>query len=107
MSIRGEDVSVIDEMFDSRKTLHIPVYQRNYDWKEYHCEKLISDIEKAVDRETKEYFIGSFVLVRKEDDKKSFYIIDGQQRITTKTSDSSLEILLSTGILNIRPKELL
>ncbi len=83
MSIRGEDVSVIDEMFDSRKTLHIPVYQRNYDWKEYHCEKLISDIEKAVDRETKEYFIGSFVLVRKEDDKKSFYIIDGQQRITT------------------------
>ena len=81
--IRGEDIQVLDEMFDSRKTFYIPVYQRNYDWKKEQCSKLIHDIEKAVDRDAKEYFIGSFVLVRKEDDKKSFYIIDGQQRITT------------------------
>lgn len=81
--IRGEDIPVLDDMFDSRKTFHIPVYQRNYDWKKEHCEKLLHDIENAVDRNAKEYFIGSFVLVKKEDDKKSFYIIDGQQRITT------------------------
>ncbi|WPC22945.1 DUF262 domain-containing HNH endonuclease family protein [Brachyspira hyodysenteriae] len=81
--IRGEDIPVLDEMFDSRKTFFIPVYQRNYDWKKEQCNKLIHDIEKAVDRDAKEYFIGSFVLVKKEDDKKSFYIIDGQQRITT------------------------
>ncbi|WP_300366497.1 DUF262 domain-containing protein [Brachyspira sp.] len=81
--IRGEDIQVLDEMFDSRKTFFIPVYQRNYDWKKEQCNKLIHDIEKAVDRDAREYFIGSFVLVRKEDDKKSFYIIDGQQRITT------------------------
>ena len=81
--IRGEDIPVLDEMFDSRKTFFIPVYQRNYDWKKEQCNKLIYDIEKAVDRDAKEYFIGSFVLVKKEDDKKSFYIIDGQQRITT------------------------
>ncbi len=81
--IRGEDIHVLDEMFDSRKTFYIPVYQRNYDWRKEQCRKLIHDIEKAVDRDVKEYFIGSFVLVRKEDDKKSFYIIDGQQRITT------------------------
>lgn len=31
--IRGEDIQVLDDMFDSRKTFHIPVYQRNYDWK--------------------------------------------------------------------------
>ena len=81
--IRGEDIQVLDDMFDSRKTFHIPVYQRNYDWKKEHCEKLLYDIENAVDRNAKEYFIGSFVLVKKEDDKKSVYIIDGQQRITT------------------------
>lgn len=81
--IRGEDIQVLDEMFDSRKTFFIPVYQRNYDWKKEQCNKLIHDIEKAVDRDAREYFIGSFVLVRKEDNKKSFYIIDGQQRITT------------------------
>ena len=81
--IRGEDIPVLDEMFDSRKTFFIPVYQRNYDWKKEQCNKLIHDIEKTVDRDAKEYFIGSFVLVKKGDDKKSFYIIDGQQRITT------------------------
>lgn len=81
--IRGEDISVLDDMFDSRKTFYIPVYQRNYDWKKEQCNKLIHDIERAVDRGAREYFIGSFVLVKKEDDKKSFYIIDGQQRMTT------------------------
>ena len=39
--IRGEDIQVLDDMFDSRKTFHIPVYQRNYDWKKEHCEKII------------------------------------------------------------------
>ncbi|WP_373454073.1 DUF262 domain-containing protein, partial [Brachyspira hampsonii] len=37
-------------MFNSRDTFHIPVYQRNYDWKKEQCEKLIHDIERAVDR---------------------------------------------------------
>lgn len=86
--IKGGDIEVLDEMFDSRKTFFIPVYQRNYDWKKEQCEKLIHDIERAVDRNAREYFIGSFVLVSKKDENNlfstnSFYIIDGQQRITT------------------------
>ena len=52
--IRGEDTQVLEDMFDSRKTFHIPVYQRNYDWKREHCEKLLYDIENAVDRDVKE-----------------------------------------------------
>ena len=84
--IRGEDTQVLEDMFDSRKTFHIPVYQRNYDWKREHCEKLLYDIENAVDRDVKEYFIGSFVLVKKEDDKKSFYIID-DNRWATKNNN--------------------
>ena len=81
--IRGEDIQVLDDMFDSRKTFHIPVYQRNYDWKREHCEKLLYDIENAVDRNAKEYFIGSFVLVKKEDDKKKFLY----NRRTTKNNN--------------------
>lgn len=86
--IEGKHIKVLLDMFNSRNTFHIPVYQRNYDWKKEQCEKLIHDIERAVDRNAKEYFIGSFVLVLKEDEENffstnSFYIIDGQQRITT------------------------
>ena len=86
--IEGKHIKVLSDMFNSRNTFHIPVYQRNYDWKKEQCEKLIHDIERSVDRKSKEYFIGSFVLVLKEDEENffstnSFYIIDGQQRITT------------------------
>ena len=86
--INGGVIEVLKNMFNSRDTFYIPVYQRNYDWKKEQCEKLIHDIERAVDRNAKEYFIGSFVLVSKKEEvnffsANSFYIIDGQQRITT------------------------
>ena len=35
--------------------LVIPVYQRNYDWKEEHCKKLYSDLVKTF-REGKVFF---------------------------------------------------
>lgn len=71
--IKGGDIEVLKNMFNSRDTFHIPVYQRNYDWKKEQCEKLIHDIERAVDRNAKEYFIGSFVLVSRKDEKNFFF----------------------------------
>jgi len=68
----------------------IPVYQRNYDWKQSHCKQLVDDILAAGDNsKIKSHFIGSIVFIH-----DSLYssagineltIIDGQQRITTIT----------------------
>jgi uncharacterized protein with ParB-like and HNH nuclease domain len=66
----------------------IPVYQRNYSWEIAHCEKLFKDILNLMDKPTKEYFVGSIVYIANQDnstDVRQFYIIDGQQRLTTVT----------------------
>lgn len=54
----------------------IPIYQRNYSWKEDQIETLFNDIKE----EDLGYYVGN-LLITAED--KSMNIIDGQQRITT------------------------
>lgn len=63
----------------------IPVYQRNYDWKEDNCRQLLDDIievGKAPKEANKVHFIGSIVYVCNSvcttEDIKKFVIIDGQ-----------------------------
>jgi uncharacterized protein with ParB-like and HNH nuclease domain len=59
---------------------HIPRFQRPYSWEKDHVTEFWHDtvIESELD-----YFIGSFVLYKKNDDL--YGIVDGQQRITTIT----------------------
>lgn len=62
----------------------VPVYQRNYDWQNEHCEKLLDDIiNSGVNNDY--HFLGSVVTVEVKDNNNvnNFIIIDGQQRITT------------------------
>lgn len=64
----------------------IPIYQRNYEWKQPQIAQLIKDIEDARTRtggESKNYYIGSLVVAKRKDG--SFEVIDGQQRLTTLT----------------------
>jgi uncharacterized protein with ParB-like and HNH nuclease domain len=84
--MRAIDTSVF-EFLIAQRTYTIPVYQRNYDWKETHCKKLLFDIIKAgKSPQEPEYFLGSFVIVQKDiKDPFNFYIIDGQQRLTSLT----------------------
>ena len=64
--------------------LIIPVYQRNYDWKEIHCQTLFDDLVKTIKNKRKAHFFGGIVSVNDPDGNMSdFLIIDGQQRITT------------------------
>ena len=64
--------------------LVIPVYQRNYDWKEEHCKKLYSDLVKTVREGKRWHFFGGIVSVSDPMGSSSDYlVIDGQQRITT------------------------
>ena len=61
-------------------TFVIPVYQRNYDWKEENCKRLFSDILMIADSGDT-HFVGT--VCDKMDGKYKSIIIDGQQRITT------------------------
>lgn len=58
----------------------VPLFQRDYSWKESNWDDLWLDLMNAVETDTRHY-MGSIVLIKK--DKKLFEIIDGQQRITT------------------------
>ncbi|GAA6968999.1 DUF262 domain-containing protein [Helicobacter pylori] len=82
--------STINDFFALTGTVFsIPVYQRNYTWKEENCEKLLQDIV-SISQNKKTHFMGSITyILHLIDDEKSlrqlqeFVIIDGQQRVTT------------------------
>lgn len=80
MHVSAEAKSVRD-IFS--KFFDIPAYQRDYVWKDDNIEAFFNDIlESYKDNASKDYFMGSLLLARKED-STSFSIIDGQQRLTT------------------------
>lgn len=67
----------------------IPVYQRNYNWIEKHCDMLLNDIRTVAKGEDNDsHFIGSIVYMSDSVHrigKSEFDVIDGQQRLTTIT----------------------
>jgi predicted transport protein len=67
----------------------IPVFQRDYNWTETHCEQLWKDVMQiASDPTGRGHFLGSFVYVSTGDSSAGFtrwLLIDGQQRLTTLT----------------------
>lgn len=66
----------------------IPVYQRDYEWKEAQCKQLLQDIMR-VGESNDTHFIGSIVYIQdgvySASDLTQLTIIDGQQRLTTIT----------------------
>ena len=67
----------VDKIFDQDQYI-IPIYQRNYAWKESQIVQLLYDIK---DSEGKNYYLGSLVVFKRENG--DFEVIDGQQRLTT------------------------
>jgi hypothetical protein len=63
--------------------LEVPPNQRAYAWRDKHVRNLMVDLHDAIfDNKTNEdYFLGTIVLVRSEDEPPS--IVDGQQRLAT------------------------
>lgn len=77
------DAQPLIKFFDgSDKRFIIPLYQRNYDWKEDNCEQLFQDLIKLHESDRKSHFFGSIVSSI-QSGTEDRYIIDGQQRITT------------------------
>lgn len=72
----------IKEFFNSR-FFEIPKYQRGYAWEKNNVRDLFEDIQEAIEVKANHY-IGTIVL-SKTDRNDYFYVVDGQQRITTIT----------------------
>ena len=63
----------------------IPVYQRNYDWSESNCIRLLDDIY-AILQSGDKHFLGTIVFMAAKSGGftlQEYIIIDGQQRLTT------------------------
>ena len=70
----------IKEFFNSR-FFEIPKYQRGFAWEQRNIRELFEDIQEAIDVKASHY-IGTIVL-SKTQSNDVFYVVDGQQRITT------------------------
>jgi len=67
----------------STRYFSVPRYQRSYAWGEDQIRDFWNDMQGAI-KDRGDYFLGNIVLTENPD-KKSFSIIDGQQRIATTT----------------------
>ena len=62
--------------------IQVPVYQRNYTWKDSHIEKLFEDFKDHLDSKSNfTYYLGNIVLVT--DENRRVKVLDGQQRLTS------------------------
>ncbi|MBR4197394.1 MAG: DUF262 domain-containing protein [Bacteroidales bacterium] len=73
----------ITDLFNDR-CFEIPRYQRGYAWERQHVRELFDDIKEAIDSNSSHY-IGTVVLSKCASDPKKYYVVDGQQRLTTIT----------------------
>jgi uncharacterized protein with ParB-like and HNH nuclease domain len=80
----------IQKVFSDEYVFRIPDYQRPYSWTTDHAKDLLGDLLSTVEAnpgavsDMPTYFLGSVVLIKKEDNPKAD-VVDGQQRLTTLT----------------------
>lgn len=78
--MRGEAKPLVKMMTGADTRFVIPVYQRNYDWKQEQCKRLFDDLEEVVRDDRPSHFFGSIVSKASMERR---VLIDGQQRVTT------------------------
>ncbi len=87
----------IKDFFNGR-FFEIPKYQRGYAWEIQNIRELFDDVIESIDSNSNHY-IGTIVLSKSENDDEKFYVVDGQQRITTIT------LIISALIKNLKEKD--
>ena len=84
------------DFLGKNRNLIIPVYQRNYAWKERECKRLFEDIVNIYTDKLDKYFMGAVVIVG--DGDRTSQLIDGQQRMTS----ISLLLLAMSNLLKLK-----
>lgn len=75
--------SSIGQIFQSEYFYEIPIYQRQYVWRDEKIKNLWEDIIFNLKEKGKiSYFLGNFI-IQKNKAQNNLYVIDGQQRLTT------------------------
>lgn len=77
-----EYIKITDFIYKTDKFI-IPLYQRNYEWKDDQCEALYYDLIELKDNKRTKHFIGSIVSITTKNLANKRELIDGQQRIIT------------------------
>ncbi len=88
--MKASEKKIVDFFATPDTQFTIPVYQRDYNWQEKHCQILFNDIKNLADNSNIiSHFIGSIVFIHEgvytTGEIKKLDIIDGQQRMTTLT----------------------
>ncbi|WP_060868453.1 DUF262 domain-containing protein [Chryseobacterium indologenes] len=73
----NQKLKSIKLLFKSVENIRIPAYQRAYSWENKQCSQFLEDL---LEQKGKRYYLGQ-LLFEKSD--STFFIIDGQQRLTT------------------------
>ncbi|WRC88424.1 DUF262 domain-containing protein [Helicobacter pylori] len=93
---------------DEASYYKIPIYQRPYQWGKEQCEELLDDLfESYEDYREDDYFCGSLVLIRSNEDGNIYDIVDGQQRLSTFILLAKVLATLYPECLNSRSQEYL
>lgn len=78
------DMTTLVQFFASQKAYTVPIYQRSYCWGKDQVEQFFQDVMNVCRGNKEKHFIGTITIqVMREDNRDQFYIIDGQQRLTT------------------------
>ena len=75
------DTVALNDIFTNGKRYQVPIYQRDYSWKEENWDDLWEDILSVYKQETRVHYMGAIVL--QDLKEKQYSIIDGQQRLAT------------------------
>ena len=78
------------EVLEKPRQFRIPIYQRNYAWRESQCRQLLKDVlAVGNDDNAAAHFLGTIVYVERAQSilvkQEPLMVIDGQQRLTTVT----------------------
>lgn len=71
----------LNTIIGNGKSYKVPIYQRDYSWSKDDWEDLWNDILEIPNGKT--HYLGYLVLQPENDSNDTFWIIDGQQRLTT------------------------